>query len=130
MKGRKADAATAAQRVERVYRLLLDGYSTGQIVHFAAQSWHINARQAKTYIARAREQIASDAITERKEALDLAVMTLRELYRQAFAARKYSAAAAILDQQARLLGLYPATRNAVQGELCIRVVYGDACDTC
>lgn len=106
----KADTATAAQRVEVIYRMLLQGWSNPQIVQNSTKSWGINDTQAYRYIAKARKRIDEAAAQYRAEAFSEHLMARRELRKDTADARLKLD---ILKDEAQLLDLYPAKRLTV-----------------
>lgn len=106
----KADNATAAQRVEVVYRMLLQGWSHPQIVQNTSKSWGCTERQVYNYIEKARKRIDEAAAQYRAEAFSEHLMARRELRKDTTDARLKLD---ILKDEAQLLDLYPAKRLTV-----------------
>lgn len=101
MAGPKADKATAERRVEAVYRLILDGWTTEQILHNTAD-WPVNQRQREYYIAAANARIEATAAPIRAEHHRRAVAAHYQLLREAKTVREKLA---VWQALAKLIGL-------------------------
>lgn len=101
MAGPKADKATTARRVEAVYRLILDGWTTEQILHNTAD-WPVNQRQREYYIAAANARIEATAAPIRAEHHRRAVAAHYQLLREAKTVREKLA---VWQALAKLIGL-------------------------
>ena len=102
MAGTKADKLTVEQRVEAVYRLILDGWTTEQILQNAAKSWGIKDRTGYDYIDRAWQRIEAVAAPERAEHHRRAVAAHYQLLREAKTVREKLA---VWQALAKLIGL-------------------------
>ena len=69
----KADKATKEQRVEAVYRLLIDGWTNPRIVENIVKTWKLKPSTAYYYIGLAWERIKETAAPERQEHLSRAI---------------------------------------------------------
>lgn len=103
----KVDNATAAQRVEVVYRMLLDGWTNTQICQNVSKSWGCTDRQSYRYIEQARKRIEEEAAKYRADAFSEHLMARRELRRDS---KDKRLTLDILKDEAQLLDLYPAKR--------------------
>lgn len=98
----KADKATAERRTEAVYRLILDGWTTEQIVENSKKSWHIKDAMAYRYIAAANARIEAVAAPVRAEHHRRAVAAHYQLLREAKTVREKLA---VWQALAKLIGL-------------------------
>jgi len=101
MAGPKADKATAERRVEAVYRLILDGWTTEQIRHNTSD-WRVTERQIERYIAAANARIEATAAPIRAEHHRRAVAAHYQLLREAKTVREKLA---VWQALAKLIGL-------------------------
>lgn len=101
--GKKATNAIAEERINAIFKMLLEAYSRRQIIQYAAEHWKINESQVDKYIRKARDYIMQDAAIERSEWLTEALASLKDIQRQAISAGQYSSAAKACELQARLL---------------------------
>jgi hypothetical protein len=97
----KADKLTVERRVEAVYRLILDGWTTEQILHNTAD-WPVNQRQREYYIAAANARIEATAAPIRAEHHRRAVAAHYQLLREAKTVREKLA---VWQALAKLIGL-------------------------
>ena len=113
MAGPKVDKLTKERRVEAVYRLMLDGYTAGQIMHDTA-AWGLKERQRRAYIAEARARI-NEGMTplDRAELLAEHLAARRKMRREA---KTVKDKLALLKDEAELLGLYPPKRHELGGK--------------
>lgn len=68
-----------------IYEMLLRGYTTSDIVHYAAEKtdWNVSRRTVEEYIRRAREDVARISDEEKEAALGSSLKRLDMLYRKA-----------------------------------------------
>jgi hypothetical protein len=105
---KKATALETAKRIEVVLGLRLEGSSFREIVAVAArQGWGINERQIRTYIQRADELIVQEQKGKLRDLIALHLARRELLYARAVKAEDYRTALAILEDDAKLRGLYP-----------------------
>ncbi len=100
---RKATKSEVHNRVNDVYKLLLDGHSRTQIALYAAENWGIKMRQVEDYISKARELQKIDASIERPTWLISAVTRLQNYEMNAAKKGNYQASLRAIELQARLL---------------------------
>lgn len=98
----KADKLTVEQRVEAVYRLILDGWTTEQIIQNSSKSWRVSDRQVYKYIDKAWERIRSVNDVELSEHKRRAVSAHYQMLREAKTVKEKTMVWAALS---RLLGL-------------------------
>ena len=91
------------ERVNAVYKLLLQSYSRFEIVQYAATEWGVQPRQADEYLARARQLIAKDSEIERPEWLAAALARLVTYEQKAGRDENLQVAIKALETQAKLL---------------------------
>lgn len=97
----KADKLTVEQRVEAVYRLILDGWTREQILQNTA-NWRVSERQRDSYIAAANARIEATAAPIRAEHHRRAVAAHYQLLREAKTVREKLA---VWQALAKLIGL-------------------------
>jgi len=107
---RKADAITKERRVEAIYRLILDGWTTPQIMQNTAD-WGLKERQRRAYVAEARRRIEEVGRLGLEELRAEHIAFRRQLRREAKTVKDKLAAA---KDEAELLGLYPHKTVVVQ----------------
>src|SRR5580704_12472780 len=104
----KSDNAEVKRRVEEIFRLRLNGAKRHVILRYAAEKgWGVRVRQIETYISRADEMLVERREKSRKRVLARHLAQREELYYQALKAKDYRTALAVLEDDARLRGLYP-----------------------
>ena len=125
MAGPKADKLTKERRVEAVYRLILDGWTTEQIFQNTSE-WGVTERQRRNYINEAEQRIMAIAAPEKAMHLARHIAARRQLARESKHVRDKLA---VLKDEAALLGLYPATRHELGGPdggpVLIQMTWGD-----
>ena len=97
----KADKLTVEQRVEAVYRLILDGWTREQILQNTA-NWRVSERQRDSYIAAGNARIEATAAPVRAEHHRRAVAAHYQLLREAKTVREKLA---VWQALAKLIGL-------------------------
>jgi hypothetical protein len=90
-------------RVDVVYKLILDAHSSAQIVQYGSKTWEVSERQVRDYLAEARKLIALDSELERPEWLQAAVARLLNYEREAHERGNLGIAIKALEDQAKLL---------------------------
>ena len=91
------------ERINTVYKLLLEGNSRTQILQYGADTWDLKERQMEEYIKRARDYQRLDAELERPEWLHESLSALKDIQRKATTRQQYSTALKAIEMQARLL---------------------------
>jgi len=91
------------ERINTVYKLLLEGNSRTQILQYGADTWDLKERQIEEYIKRARDHQRLDAELERPEWLHESLSALKDIQRKATTRQQYSTALKAIEMQARLL---------------------------
>ena len=91
------------ERINTVYKLLLEGNSRTQILQYGADTWDLRERQIEEYIKRARDYQRLDAELERPEWLHESLSALKDIQRKATTRQQYSTALKAIEMQARLL---------------------------
>ncbi len=112
----KADSYTTETRVDAVRMLLLKGQEdTPRLVQDIATKFGVNTRQAYNYVAKAKKQIAEIGEIDRAYRLAEQIAIRRDIRRRANAKDDYRAELAAAQDEARLLGLYPADKHELTG---------------
>ena len=101
MAGTKSDKLTKERRVEAVYRLILDGWTSAQI-RANVRDWKLTDSQVRRYIAEAWERIEAVNEVELSEHKRRAVSSHYQMLREAKTIKEKLAVWAALS---RLLGL-------------------------
>lgn len=110
---KKASAATIDQRIELIYRLILDGWeSTAIVQNPTVKAWGLKNRQVWAYISRARTRMKKELEKYRKVALEEHIAARRKLRREATDGRL---ALEVLRDEAKLLGLYAPEKREISG---------------
>ena len=91
------------ERINTVYKLLLEGNSRTQILQYGADTLDLKDRQMEEYIKRARDYQRLDAELERPEWLHESLSALKDIQRKATTRQQYSTALKAIEMQARLL---------------------------
>lgn len=129
MAGTKADKLTVEQRVEAVYRLILDGWSVEQILESGRKTWRIKDAMIYRYIDAAWQRIEEVAAPERAEHHGRAVAAHYQMLREAKTIKDKLAIWAALS---RLYGLDAPKAveltGAAGGPLVIQMTWGDSDD--
>ncbi len=130
----RVDAHTAETRVDAVRVLLLKGHEdTPSLVQGIADKFGVNTRQAYNYVAKAKKQIAEVGAIDSAYRLAEHIAVRRDIRRRARDGNDLRMELAAAQDEAKLLGLYPADRHEVTGTdggpVVIKVVYGDGADS-
>jgi hypothetical protein len=111
----KSTRAEVCKRVEEVFKLRLGGAEFADIVQYASapeQNWGVSERQLWNYV-HAADQLVKDRFDARAEhLLNRHLLQRRTLYAHAMGAGDYRTALAVLQDEAKLEGLYPPTKIA------------------
>jgi hypothetical protein len=111
----KATKAVVKQRVEEVFRLRLGGAGFADILQHASapeQAWGVSERHLWNYIAAADKLMAERFDAKAPHLLARHLLQRCELYAQARAAGDWRTALAVLQDEAKLEGLYPPQKIA------------------
>jgi hypothetical protein len=114
----KSTKAEVLKRVEEVFKLRLGGAEFADIVQYAAapeRNWGVAERQLWNYI-RAADRLVRERFDARAgHLLARHLLQRRTLYAHALGAGDFRTALAVLQDEAKLEGLYPATRTELTG---------------
>jgi hypothetical protein len=110
---KKSDNAEIENRINQVYSLILQCYSSEKIVQYAAQKWGINRRQTFVIIQRARSRMMEITAIKREEAFAEEMELRREIIRKALDDKKYQTALQAADSRAKLRGLFITLDQAI-----------------
>jgi hypothetical protein len=111
----KSTKAEVTKRVEEVFKLRLGGAEFADIRDYARapeQSWNISDSQLWRYIAAADKLIKERFDARAEHLLNRHLLQRRTLYAHAMGAGDFRTALAVLQDEAKLEGLYPATKIA------------------
>ena len=126
----RVDAHTVETRVDAVRVLLLKGQEdTPRLVQEIANQFGVNTRQAYNYVAKAKEQIKDVGAIDRAYRLAEHIAVRRDIRRRARNDGDLRMELAASQDEAKLLGLYPADKHEVSGQdgvpVVIRLTLGD-----
>jgi hypothetical protein len=111
----KSSKVEVMKRVEEVFKLRLGGAEFADIVQYASapeQGWGVSERQLWNYI-RAADRLIQDRFDARAEhLLNRHILQRRTLYAHAMGAGDFRTALAVLQDEAKLEGLYPPHKVA------------------
>jgi hypothetical protein len=111
----KSTSAEVRKRVEAVFNLRLGGAEFADIVQYASareQGWGVSERQLWNYV-RAADQLVKERFDARAEhLLNRHLLQRRTLYAHAMGAGDFRTALAVLQDEAKLEGLYPPQKIA------------------
>ena len=102
----KTDKLRTKERVAVVQRLLVEGHSTPVIVQNISKKWDIGERQAYNYVSKAWDTFAEKYENRRDAILGFHVAARLNLFRKAYDAEQYYVCKQILEDLAKLQGLY------------------------
>lgn len=112
----KADSYTVEMRVDAVRLLLLKGQEdTPRLVQDIANKFNVNTRQAYNYIAKAKKQIEAIGAIDRAYRFSEHIALRRDIRKRARDDGDLRMELAAAQDEAKLLGLYPAERHEVSG---------------
>ena len=115
--GKKATNAEIEQRVNEIYTLLLQSEPREKIVQDRSKKWGITHRQVDGYIAKAKARMSEDLEQDRQEHLNTAIAQRKDLYRQAYKAKKWFTCLQIADSRDKLLGLEFSVEDHVRAAI-------------
>jgi hypothetical protein len=104
----KANDAEKEARVNKVYELLVNGFTRYQILQYVTTKteWKIEARQVDNYIKAANALIANEAEYHRAREIGRAISRLNDLYQKCLKVQDYQRALAAQRELNTLLSLY------------------------
>jgi hypothetical protein len=114
----KSTSLEAAQRVEEVFKLRLGGAEFADIRQFASapeQAWNVSDRQLWRYIAAADRLVKQRFDARAEHLLHRHLLQRRTLFAHAMGAGDFRTALSVLQDEAKLEGLYPAARTELTG---------------
>jgi hypothetical protein len=115
----KSTKAEVRKRVEEVFKLRLGGAEFADIREYARapeQNWNVSDSQLWRYI-QASDKLTKERFDARAEhLLNRHLLQRRTLYAHALGAGDHRTALSVLQDEAKLEGLYPATRSELTGQ--------------
>jgi len=115
----KSTKAVVAQRVNEVLKLRLGGAEFLDIREYAAapeQAWGVSDTQLWRYIREADALCKEHFDAKAEHLLTRHLLQRRTLYAHAMGAGDFRTALAVLQDEAKLEGLYPATKTELTGK--------------
>jgi len=104
--GKKANQAQVQNRINYVYKELLEGARPTDIVQNASEKWGLSTRQVWGYVSRANTKIRTEAGRVRKELNDFHLIARRYIMKTSFDKGDHRLAFEVLRDEAKLYGLY------------------------
>jgi hypothetical protein len=105
---KNATSAEVSLRVEEVLRIRLDGAQFHDVVQYASEKgWGVSDRQIGNYIRRADDLLVERQDKGRRRILARHFAQRSALYARAINAADYRTALTVLQDEAKLRGLYP-----------------------
>lgn len=111
----KVTNAESAERVTKIFELLLLGLSRQEIMQYCS-AWNITTRQIDVYIQKATARLKAHADYKREEQLGVAIHRLNNLYRSSLKIQDYKGALAVQKELNLLLGLHAPSRHEITGK--------------
>jgi hypothetical protein len=114
----KSTKAEVLKRVEEVFKLRLGGAEFADIREYARapeQGWDVSDSQLWRYIAAADRLVKERFDARAEHLLHRHLLQRRALYAHAMGAGDFRTALAVLQDEAKLEGLYPATKTELTG---------------
>ncbi|MCE5200827.1 hypothetical protein LLG39_17840 [bacterium] len=102
----KSNKATMQERIDHIYEMLVDGYSTREIVRYSSENWNLSRRQTEKLIARASDLLKEESQELRTVQLGKGIRRLEKQYRKADKSDSTRAAIAAQAELNKLLKLY------------------------
>jgi hypothetical protein len=103
------------QRVEEVLTIRLAGAGFAEIIRYAAEKgWGVGERQLQNYVQESDNLLAASMEKDRPKRINLHLAQRRLLHNKALEVGDYRTTLAVLQDQAKLEGLYPDARVAMQ----------------
>jgi hypothetical protein len=115
----KSSKVEVLKRVEEVFKLRLGGANYADIVQYASapeQAWRVSERQIGNYIAAADKLIVERFDAKAANLLNRHLLQRNQLFAHAMGAGDFRTALAVLQDEAKLEGLYPATKTELTGK--------------
>src|SRR5262245_66635512 len=115
----KSTKAEVLKRVEEVFKLRLGGAEFADIREYARepeQGWNVSDSQLWRYIAAADKLVKERFDAKAEHLLHRHLLQRRTLYAHTMGAGDFRTALAILQDEAKLEGLYPATKTELTGK--------------
>ena len=111
----KSTKAEVRKRVEEVFKLRLGGAEFADILQYASapeQAWNVSDSQLWRYIAAADRLVKERFDAKADHLLARHLLQRRQLYAHAMGAGDFGTALRVLQDEAKLEGLYPPTKIA------------------
>ncbi|MCE5322129.1 hypothetical protein LLG46_02310 [bacterium] len=102
----KSNKATMQERIDHIYEMLVDGYSTREIVRYSSENWNLSRRQTEKLIARANSLLEAESKQLKPIHLSKGIRRLEKQYHKADGADEIRNAIAAQAELNKLLKLY------------------------
>ena len=114
----KSDQTTVQTRVEEVLQLRLVGALPTDICrHARDEKWNVSVRQVQRYIAAADKLLLANVEKNRDRLMAFHYSARRALFARAMSVSDYSTARQLLNDEAKLLGLFDSEITAQLEEM-------------
>jgi hypothetical protein len=114
----KSTKAEVLKRVEEVFKLRLGGAEFADIRDYARapeQAWNVSNSQLWRYIQAADRRVKQRFDARAEHLLARHLLQRRQLYAHAMGAGDFRTALAVVQDEAKLEGLYPAAKTELTG---------------
>lgn len=106
----RSTKATKIKRVNKVYDLIIKGYSRADILQYATKNkWNVIDRAVDEYIAEATELFKKHGAVDREEMTGIALLRLTHIVKENIEAKDYRTAIAAMKEIHAISGIYAAT---------------------
>jgi hypothetical protein len=116
-KRKRSTKAELLQRVEEVVLIRLSGAGFHDLAEYAREKgWGVQQAQLYEYMQQADARIKESLDKDRANLLDLHVVRRRTLFARCIEGGDWRAALAVLDSEAKLLGIVAPTQHQLTGK--------------
>lgn len=110
----KPTQAQKIRRVNEVRKMLVSGFSRGEIVQKLTKKWNVIDRTIDNYIQDAKEELKPLIAAEKDNQLGIAIARMTDIYREAMDAKDHRAAIAAQQELNKLFGLYAPVKTETE----------------
>ena len=102
---KQADSVTSKQRTHHLYKCIIDGYTSMEMVQKYSKQWGIGERQIRKYIRRAKAIITKQQETSRETTKAINDSRLNFLYKKAISQEDYKLAKEVIKEINNMYGV-------------------------